>query len=109
MRSTVSVTSSGRSIPRKALKSSCASNCAGRTSVLPASILARSSRSFTSSVRSSAALATNFTCVCCSSTSGPSSCDSSIPQSARMEFNGVRNSWLMLDRNRDFISEARRR
>ena len=29
--------------------------------------------------------------------------------SARIEFSGVRNSWLMFDRKRDFISSARRR
>ena len=29
--------------------------------------------------------------------------------SDRMELSGVRNSWLMLERKRDFISEARRR
>src|ERR1700730_3996308 len=54
-RFTWSLSSSGRSMPRSAAKRSRTSNSAGRTTTLPASTLARSSRSFTTSVRSSAA------------------------------------------------------
>ena len=51
----------------------------------------------------------NATCSCCSVVSGPSAWSSSSRDSARIEFSGVRNSWLMLDRKRDFSSSARRR
>ena len=65
-------TSSGRSMPRRAPKRFLRSNSAGRTTVLPASTFARSSRSFTSSDRSSAALRMKPTCRACSAVSGPS-------------------------------------
>jgi hypothetical protein len=100
----------GRSIPRSALKSSPDVEFGGRTSTFPASIFARSRRSFTSSERSSARLRDELDLRSpARRVSGPSILAISIPQSARTELSGVRNSWLMLDRNRLFISSARRR
>ena len=106
---TVSPTSRGRSIPRSAPKSPVTSKSVGRTTILPASTLARSSRSPTSSDRSCAALRMNSTCRTCSDVSSPSRRRRSSRLSARIELRGVRNSWLMLERKRDFISSARRR
>ena len=96
-------------MPRSAPNSDATVNGDGTTTVLPASTLARSSRSSTSSVRFSAALRMKRTCVSCSAVSAPSLRASSSRDSARIEFSGVRNSWLMCDRNFDFSSSARRR
>ena len=60
-------------MPRSAPNSDCDGELATRTTtVLPASTLARSSRSSTSSVRFSAALRMKRTCVSCSAVSSPS-------------------------------------
>ena len=96
-------------MPRSAPKRFAISNSVGRTTILPASTLARSSRSLTSSVRSSAALRMNATWRSCSGVSGPSTRSRSSRASARIEFTGVRNSWLMFERKRDLSSSARRR
>ena len=90
---TDSFTSSGRSMPRSAPNSRPASNSIGRITILPASILARSSRSFTSSPSASAALRMKVTCRSCSGLSSPSVRSSRMRVSAWIELSGVRNSW----------------
>ena len=106
---TVSLTSSGRSMPRSALNSSATSNSTGRTSILPASILARSSRSLTSSARSVAALRMKPTCISCSAVSGPSLRASSRP--VRRADRVQRRAELVAHVGEEarFISSARRR
>ena len=59
-------TSSGRSMPRSAPNRLPTSNSMGRITIFPASTLARSSRSFTSSASASAALRMKSTCRSCS-------------------------------------------
>ena len=51
----------------------------------------------------------NATWRSCSAVSSPSVRSSSMRASARIEFSGVRNSWLMFERKRDLSSSARRR
>ena len=79
------------------------------STVFPASIFARSSRSFTSSPSASAALRMKATCRSCSAVRSPSVRSSSMRVSAWIEFTGVRNSWVMFERKRDLSSSARRR
>ena len=101
--------SSGRIMPRRRSNRSATSNVSGRMTTLPASTFARSSRSLTSSDRPSAALRMKPTCFSCSAVSSPSAAVQQEPRTGcRIEFSGVRNSWLMLDRKRVFSSETRR-
>ena len=80
----------------------------GRRSCRPRPSRGRGDRP-TSSDRSCAALRMKPTCRSCSAVSSPSIRPSRSRLSARIEFSGVRNSWLMFERKRDFISSARRR
>ena len=109
-RDDVVLTSSGRSMPRKRAEQFRHAELAGAYHGLARlDLRARSSRSLTRSDRSSAALRMKATCRSCSAVRSPSTRSRSSRDSARIEFSGVRNSWLMLDRKRDFISSARRR
>ena len=76
------LTRSGRSIPRSAPNRFDTSNSEGRTTLFPASTLARSRRSFTSSERSSEARRMNEIWRSCSAVNGPSVRSSSIQASA---------------------------
>ena len=82
----------------------------GRTTALPASTFARSSRSLTRAESPSAALRMKPTCFSCSARQlAVARGRGGSRTGSRIVFSGERNSWLMFERKRDFSSEIRRR